>query len=46
MVANYPYDNYPSGVNADNSATDDNALFIYMAETYSFNHANMRYGKI
>ena len=45
VVANYPYDNYmSSSTKSGDTTSDDNDIFVQMAKTYSFNHANMRYG--
>jgi hypothetical protein len=45
VVANYPYDNYhggaSSGINLP-SITDDDSLFIKLAEAYSLNHQTMK----
>lgn len=45
LVANYPYDDNPQGQGKVESPSPDDALFRFLAKTYSFAHPTMHLGK-
>lgn len=45
LVANYPFDDNPQGKSKVDSPTPDDALFRYLAKTYSYAHPTMHLGK-
>lgn len=45
LVANYPFDDNPKGQSKVDSPSPDDALFRFLAKTYSFAHPTMHLGK-
>lgn len=45
LVANYPYDDFPSGKRSGENPSPDNKLFKHLAISYSSAHPTMHLGK-